>query len=310
MRHRQLRALRLLGIALAIAVLAASGPHGGPSLLRVEAAAAAPTPGYGSQPVWRDEFTSLSLDVAGTGGANWAPRFRVWRTLALDGNSDKCVKEHEGYTGKGGPPLNVRLHAVHDGVVSLYGRRIPANRREQFWGYEAICGMLDGSGSHGQTYGYWEVRFRMASLSAGQQVSIWLTPTDGAWPPELDLVEAVGTNRAVPTAERNRFRFAGHYLGVDGLPADEFVYPTVRRPEGWHEAGIDWRPDRVTWYLDGQEVFRLPGDKFGTEPMSLMITPEVSSNWAGPTGNATSWPLEVQVDYVRIYQLQGAQPPG
>jgi serralysin len=258
-------------------------------------------PGYGAQPAWSDEFNTLSLDVDGTGAANWAPRFNVWRALALDGNGDKCVKEASSYTGKGGTPLNLKLHEVRRGVLSLYGRPIPADRRDQFWGYEAMCGMLDGSISHAQTYGYWEVKARATQVSRGHHVSFWLLPSDGSWPPELDLLELVGTNPTVPFAVRTVGRVSAQHATPAG-PVAEFRELTVRRPEDWHVIGLQWKPDTVTWYLDGRQVYQLPAQQFGTKPMSLMVTSEVSGNWEGLTSSATNWPLELQVDYVRIYR--------
>ena len=235
------------------------------------------------------------------------PRFRVWRTLALDGNSDKCVKEHEGYTGRGGAPLNFRLHAVRDGVVSLYGRRIPANRRDQFWGYEAMCGMLDSSGSHSQTYGYWEVRFRMSSLKRGP-AGLDLADPDrrglaaGTRPGGSGGYQSGGSNGRPGTVPlrrplRRRRRAPGRQLHLPDRA------PTRRLAPG---------RDRVA-PRQGHLVPRWPG---GLPPARRAVrlradvpdgSPEVSSNWAGPTTNATSWPMEVQIDYVRIYQL--ATPP-
>jgi beta-glucanase (GH16 family) len=74
----------------------------------------------------------------------------------------------------------------------------------------------------------------------------------------------------------------------------------------WHTVGLEWTPQTITWFLDGQQVFQVDASRYGTSPMSVMVISEVSSNWPGTTTSATRWPLEYQLDYVRIYQKQPA----
>ncbi len=277
------------------------------------AAVSAAPPGYG-RPVWADEFNSLSLDMNGTGTGRWVPRMRAWGTPVAVAHHDKCLKEPGGYAPPGGTPLDLTLHRVNNGVMTLYGRRIPDRRRAAFFGpnpdpgYEAMCGTLDGSLSHSQTYGYWEVRLRQVNVSLGQHIAIWLTPTDGAWPPELDLFETIGANPAVPYSSADKFHFVGHYLDGNGVPQFDLGYLNVGTAAAntWHTVGLEWTAQTVTWFLDGKVVFQMDAARFGTAPMSVMVTAETSSDWPGQTTSATQWPLEYQLDYVRIYKAPSA----
>ena len=193
-----------------------------------------------------DEFNSLSLDVNGTGAGRWVPRMRAWGTPVASAHHDKCLKEHSGYAPPGGTPLNLNLHRVGNGVLTLYGRRIPDKRRAAFFGpnpdpgYEAMCGTLDGSLSHSQTYGDWEVRLRQVNVSLGHHIAIWLTPTNGDWPPELDLFETIGANPAVPFSSADKFHFVGHYPTPTGFPSSISATstwaprpPPRGTPSGW-----------------------------------------------------------------------------
>jgi serralysin len=303
-----------MGAACAVVLLATTLSSGGragllPAGQAASAAAAAAPPGYGS-PVWRDEFSRLSLDVNGTGTGNWVPRMRAWGTPVVAAHNDKCLKESSGYAPPGGRPLNLSLHRVRNGVITLYGRQIPAAQRAAFFGpnpdpgYEAMCGTLDGSLSHAQTYGYWEVRLRQVNVSLGHHIAVWLAPSNGAWPPEFDLFETIGANPAVPYSSADKFHFVSHFLDGNGTPQSDLGYTNVGQANAttWHTVGLEWTAQTVTWFLDGQVMLQTDAAKYGTTPMSLMVTSETSSDWPGATTSATTWPLEYQLDYVRIYQ--------
>ncbi len=252
---------------------------------------------------WHDEFDRLSLDLATDGSANWVTYFHRWNVRSLAGNGDQCLKADPDFVGTGGPPLGVETHRVTGGVLTLFGHPLPQHRRSQFWGFEAACGMISGELSHSQTYGYWETRMRVTNVSLGHHWAIWLLPEDGSWPPEVDLFEVVGTTTAGGrNNDRARFHFTGHYNDASGAHRTEMSYlQAPRGADGWYTLGVEWTADSVVWYLDGQEVHRM-WNFIGTAPVYFLISPEIGGNWPGPTGPATTWPMSMEVDYVRIYQ--------
>ena len=255
-------------------------------------------PGYRLS--WSDEFDSLSLDLGADGGERWATKFIGWNVLSLAGNGDQCMKADPDHTGTGGPRLGLETHRVDRGVLTLFGRPIPQGQRSQFWGYEAACGMISGQRSHTQTYGYWETRMRIANVSRGHHWAIWLVPGDDSWPPEVDILEVVGTNSA-RNADERRFHFTGHYLDGGGTRQADMAYRNAPGPaDGWYTLGLEWTADSVVWHLDGVEVHRM-WNFVGDKPVYFMISPEIGGNWPGPTSQQTTWPMAMDVDYVRIY---------
>lgn len=215
------------------------------------------------------------------------------------------------------PNGQFKLHEVKavsrgNNALSLYGvpipyAQMPANEQDQFWGYEAMCGMLNGSRSFGQTYGHWETRMRLANVPLGVHVALWLGPSDDTWPPEIDLVEAIGTNPANGSTN-TRFLFNAHFLsapdGTPGVyPTENSVYPVAPKgPTAWYKVAVRWTPTTVTWYLDDRQVHQMSSALLGTKPLSFMVTTETSSFWPGLTTTQTDWPVEIQLDYLRIYR--------
>lgn len=250
---------------------------------------------------WNDEFDTLSLDKAANGNGNWATKWVGFNVLSLAGNGDRCMKAYPEFTGTGGPPLGIETHRVDNGVLTLFGRPIPDNRKAQFWNYEAACGMLSGQLSHSQTYGYWETRIRITNVSQGHHWGVWMLPANDAWPPEIDILEVVGRKPGDPNVGPGRFHFTGHFDDANGQhTGNGRAVDAPGAPDAWYTLGLQWTRDEVVWYLDGKEVHRL-GNFFGTVPAYFLITPEIGGNWPGPTSSQTVWPMSMDVDYVRIY---------
>jgi len=99
-------------------------------------------------------------------------------------------------------------------------------------------------------------------------------------------------------------------VGVEQSHFDEF-----------HTYGMLWEPEeRVAWYVDGHPVFevrqnalepkRSPSNSefevgqrdIPTEPMSLLINVAISDTGVMNWHRGHTWPLHMDVDYVRIYQ--------
>ena len=71
-------------------------------------------------------------------------------------------------------------------------------------------------------------------------------------------------------------------------------------PSGWHTWGFWWTPDDLIWYVDGVERKRT--DNYIDQPMYWQISPEIGNYWAGSPDGSTVWPMEAEVDYVRVYK--------
>jgi hypothetical protein len=254
---------------------------------------------------WSDEFDSLSLGGPNS-GRNWAPYFTSWNVRYLSGNSDDAVKAADyeqlsngrgtigdalRQTGLWGSPSNY-LHEVAGGHLALHGYPVPSGQQSAFWGKPYVASMISGQPSFSQRYGYWEVRLSLTNVSQGHHFAVWLLPTDNSWPPEIDMLEVVGLD---PT----KFHMTSH-----GSSNDQLVWFHPNDPTGWHTLGFLWTPDRMVWYLDGQEKKSI-ANYVTRKNFYFLMSWEMASNWAGDPDGSTMWPAEVLVDYIRIYRPAG-----
>ena len=162
-------------------------------------------------------------------------------------------------------------------------------------------------GIHEQTYGRWEIRAKLPG-SQGMWPAIWLLPSDGSWPPEIDIIELVGK-------EPNRVHHSFHWGPLrDGLLPWDLNQTSTDHHDAedyaatWHDFAVEWTPDAIVWFVDGKETHRFgrvsaQREKIPDKPMYLILNLAVGGFWPGPPGEATVWPSTMEVDSVRIYRL-------
>jgi beta-glucanase (GH16 family) len=253
------------------------------------------------------ELQPISADGSGLVTENdddrpaWETHFAGWGVRHLEGNNDKALKADAAFRGRGGKSLGehgIGLHELTEqGTLKLYGRPTPVALQDQFE-MPYLGGMVSGEKLHAQTYGYWEVRLRFNSLSAGHHWALWLIPSDHSWPPEIDMLEAVGSN---PENQSDAEHFFFNSILTD--PNDD-SYTRVVPPRGldaWYTIGFLWTETEMRWFLDGQEVRKRPA-MGGDKALYFLISPEIGNDWVGPPTDETIWPTEAELDYVRIYR--------
>lgn len=106
---------------------------------------------------------------------------------------------------------------------------------------------------------------------------------------------------------------AGSLHGPSANLSQKYFFPGGVSPAGWHVYGMIWAPGKIEYYLDspaniyatfapaslnGQAGAVWPFDGGGA---FLILNLAVGGNWPGAPNNATSFPAEALVSYVRIY---------
>ncbi|WP_372624044.1 glycoside hydrolase family 16 protein [Falsiroseomonas sp.] len=140
----------------------------------------------------------------------------------------------------------------------------------------------------GQTYGSYEFSARI-DPGQGTAAAILLWPSDGQWTDEVDIVET-------HDPQRNSFAFSKH-----GDPnVTEYIDVNVA---DWHTYRLDWTPNELKLYVDGQEKATMTGD-IPAQPMSFSMQGQVMApheTWfgGGPDGS-TPGRVEVEVDWVKV----------
>jgi beta-glucanase (GH16 family) len=242
-----------------------------------------------------DEFNSLSLwnGTSGTWSTSywWAQPNGV--TLPSNGELEWYINSNYA------PTASVKPWTVNNGILSLTAAPAAASIQPLINNYQYTSGMLTTHDSFVQTYGVYEIR---AKVPAGQGLweDFWLLPENGSWPPELDVLEINGGNpKSLLTA-----------MGSDSGGQRTSAATSTPIPDasaGFHTYTVDWEPDTITWYFDGNEVFQTATPADMKQPMYMLVNLAVGGAYGNPN-SSTQFPANLQVDYVRVYATTAAPP--
>jgi beta-glucanase (GH16 family) len=230
--------------------------------------------------VFDDEFNGS------TPASTWVPH-QYWSNTATGGEG---VEESD--------PANV---SVGNGMLQLTAK--PDNTfGTGYTGALVQAGGIQGITTHSPAaflYGYAEASIK---IPAGQGLwpAFWLMPEASITTPvehdangEIDIMEmldnAPGT--VYGTVHRHGAQMQNVFRGNTDLSA------------GWHTFAVDWEPDHITWYVDGQTYGTVTDPSMiPTEAMYPIFDLAVGGSWAGMPDATTPFPATMEVDYVRIWQ--------
>lgn len=214
-------------------------------------------------------------------------------------NGERQVYTSEYFKGQSTEPLGLNPFSMQDGVLSIKATQIDGALQSKTWGYKYASGMLSTNGAFAQQYGYVEMRADLPN-SWGAWPAFWMRPQDGT-NAELDIVEGLGRTPYGSNSFSHDWTGSEYHKGfLNFVPGGN---------EGFHTYGMLWTPDLVTFFVDGVEVGRAPTSVAQKTPMYLTLNLAVGGSWASDPNNFTTWPMELKVDYVRVYDL-AAPPPG
>lgn len=165
---------------------------------------------------------------------------------------------------------------------------LKSERRAQS-GFEYTSGIVTSLARAKFSYGYFEIR---AKLPGGPGIwpAFWLTNDQGF---EIDALEMLGDrpSRIYMTLHENR----------------TIVYNAIKDgPDysaGFHTYGVDWQPTYVKWYIDG-ELVAGTNRAMPAGPMWICLNTAVGGSWPGAPTSATVFPVNYDIDYVRVYDTK------
>ncbi|WP_297696822.1 family 16 glycosylhydrolase [Phenylobacterium sp.] len=262
-----------------------------------------------------DEFNTLSL---------WNGSSGAWSTTtgfsdpAGNGSSYPANGEQEWYINANyGPTSSVHPWTVSDGVLTLTAQRadpsiVPylGSNQAGFPGmgaYQWTSGLIGTDHSFSQTYGYFEMR---AQLPAGQGMwpAFWLLKEDGSYPPEIDVMEAVGKDPSTV--------YTTVHTAETGVPTAEGLGENVGNfATSYHDYAVDWEPDTITFYIDEKQVYQVATPADMHSPMYMIANLAVGGSWAGAPDASTPAINQMNIDWIRAwdsnpYTNGGAIPGG
>ncbi len=156
-------------------------------------------------------------------------------------------------------------------------------------------------------YGYFEARLKLPK-GKGTWPAFWMMPADGGnWPHcgEIDIMEEVGTNPNYTSSSIHCTSY-NHTIGTQKT-AERL---TAGAEDEFHIYALEWTPDYIRTYVDGNQLFYFANDKKGDEntwPFDKPFHPILNLAWGGSWGgmngvDESALPATYMIDYVRVFQ--------
>ena len=236
-----------------------------------------------------DEFNGLSLSSQ---GGTWQPAYS-WSPNGFADSTMTSWLVNPAWGPTSAADANV--YSNSNGVTSIAFKPRPADvKASDVGGKDFLSGQLTTKTSFSQAYGYFEASMRLPA-AAGLNSAFWLLPADGSWPPELDVVELLGND---PTT---MVMTAHDDIGGGQDKANPTWTTIPDASKAFHRYGVDWQPDKLTWYFDGNQVAQQATPASMSKPMYMLLDTlsGTSGSWIGaPTAGETA---HMDIDYVRVY---------
>ncbi len=237
-----------------------------------------------------DEFNTLSL-WNGTSGTWYTNSFGAG--TGGNGFSLSSNGEQEWYINNNyGPTSSITPWTVNNGILTLTAAPASASIQPLIDGYQYTSGEISTAETFSQTYGYFEMR---SQLPSGQGIwpAFWLLDANGQWPPELDVMEMLGNNPSTYYTTVHSNTLSGGYVSQ----GDNVVNTST----GYHTYGVDWEPDFITFYFDGQKVYQTATPADMNQPMYMIANLAVGGYWPGMANSTTPLPAQMNIDFIRAY---------
>ena len=141
---------------------------------------------------------------------------------------------------------------------------------------------------------YIEGRIRVPPITEGFWPAFWLTPDD-QWPPEIDVFEFFGADPCP--------YMTYYYRDDEGhIQYDEGTHCGPDFSADFHEYAVDWREDRIVWYIDGEEHFRFDDEEYiSTEEMRLILNFGIDAPFL-EAPNSSDLPAYMEIDWIRVWE--------
>lgn len=192
------------------------------------------------------------------------------------------------------------------------GNLVIEARKEEKDGRDYTSARMITKGKGDWLYGKIEVRAKLPD-GLGTWPAIWMLPTDweyGSWPAsgEIDIMEHVGYDQDKIHAT---IHTQSYYFKINTQKSATKYIKGVS--EDFHVYSIEWLPDKILAFIDGEEYFSFEPTKFKPDPtykewpfdkrMHLLLNIAIGGDWGGAKGvDENIFPKQMVVDYVRVYQ--------
>lgn len=257
--------------------------------------------------VWSDEFNGTEIDRS-----KWTYDIGNW---IVDENGNGITSgwgnnEKEYYTDSSENSF------IDDGKLVIKAKKEQVT--DQFGTYDYTSAKLKTKGLFSKKYGRYEIKAKLPT-GKGLWPAIWMLPEEdkyGTWAAsgEIDIMEAWGSSP---------HKVAGTIHYGEGWPNNkytgkEFELPKNRGIDSWHTYALEWEPGELRWYVDG-ELYQTQNKWYSKgkdnaanfsypapfdQEFYLVMNLAVGGWFDGDPDETTKFPSQMEVDYVRVYDLK------
>jgi len=240
--------------------------------------------------VWSDEFNGNSVNT------------NNWKFETGNGSGGWGNNELEYYTGRTNNAF------VANGLLHIIARKESTN------GFNYTSARMKSDGLFSRTYGRFEWRAQLPQ-GTGTWPALWMLgnsiDTPIGWPGcgEIDVVENQGTN--------SNWEQGSLHSGSDETATNFFL--AGDSVTNFHTYTLDWATNAFLFYVDGHPYETQTGWGSSTtnsypypfnQPFFLLMNLAIGGNYLGnpsqsSINSGTVFPCEMDVDYVRVYDLTG-----
>ncbi len=254
-------------------------------------------PSNGWVEVWRDDFDGLE---------NAAPDARHWnleirpsgQNEELDYDTDDRKNSFQDGNG------NLVIRAIKEQYVDANGVR----SSQPF-----TSARLNTQGLVEQQYGRFEARIKLPAGGKGVWPAFWLLGNDideAGWPEcgEVDILEMRGSRPTIIDGSL-------HGPGYSGGSAYHHYYELAAGNYGdaFHVFTFEWTAEGARWLVDGDEYYMKTAASVAQNgqrwvydhPFYVILNLAIGGVFDGDPDASTSFPQEMQVDYVSVWKLGG-----
>ena len=251
--------------------------------------------------VWSDEFANST-------SANAQPDKTVWTYDTGAGGWGNSELEDYCAWGSSTSPCdssNPNAYVGTDGYLHIVARQPSSGTY--------TSARMKSSGLFSFQYGRIEVRAKV-SEQQGLWPAFWLLGNNYAtvsWPAcgEMDVLERVDAATSPDWNEGSIHGtgFTGSALGT------MYDFASGDSAANWHTYGMIWKKDSVAYYVDDASnpyVTYTPTSlsgysgaswPFNNGPAFVILNMAVGGSWPGSPSSSTTFPAEMDLDYIRIY---------
>ena len=226
----------------------------------------------------------------------------VWTDHFLWGDATRCAQGNGGAgSDQGWSPHNKAGISVSGGTLTITARNESPYSPSSV-GYDPLCpnptaagvaatytsGILSSVPGFAYTYGYAEARIQIPAGVSAVHPAFWSDSRTGDWGPEIDGMEYAsgGSSSTV--------------WSVGAGPSELYHVSAPSVDGNYHVWAWRWSASDVTFFMDGTQYGTYTGGGISSFPNFIYLNFQIDANVGG-----TGYPCQMNVDYVRVWTVQG-----